>query len=110
MASRLTCDGRPPDTLSADDVQGYLVRLIEERQLAWSSCSVAVYSYPRQGLLVSARIVVRNRPLSIHGARGEPQLSPGQDSRHITDPARFSGFRAAPLWAVPSRTVPFPAV
>jgi integrase-like protein len=35
--------GRPPDTLSPDDVQGYLVHLIEERQLAWSSCSVAVH-------------------------------------------------------------------
>ena len=34
---------RSPDTLSPDDVQGYLVHLIEERQLAWSSCSVAVH-------------------------------------------------------------------
>jgi len=35
--------GRSPDRLSADDVQGYLVHLIEKRQLAWSSCSVAVH-------------------------------------------------------------------
>lgn len=35
--------GRSPDTLSADEVQDYLVHLIEERQLAWSSCSVAVH-------------------------------------------------------------------
>ena len=33
---------RSPDTLSEDEVQGYLLHLIEERKLAWSSVNVAV--------------------------------------------------------------------
>ena len=33
---------RPPDQLSAREVQQYLLHLIEERHLAWSSCRVAV--------------------------------------------------------------------
>jgi integrase/recombinase XerD len=34
--------GRPPDQLSEREVQQYVVHLIEERKLAWSSCRVAV--------------------------------------------------------------------
>lgn len=35
--------GRAPDTLSAEEVQAYLVALVKERGLAWSSLSVAVH-------------------------------------------------------------------
>jgi site-specific recombinase XerD len=34
---------RSPDTLTRDEVQDYLVHLIEDRKLAWGSCSVAVH-------------------------------------------------------------------
>ena len=34
---------RSPDTLTLDEVQDYLVHLIEDRKLAWSSCSVAAH-------------------------------------------------------------------
>jgi len=34
---------RSPDTLTPDEVQDYLVHLIEDRKLAWSSCSVAAH-------------------------------------------------------------------
>jgi site-specific recombinase XerD len=33
---------RSPDTLTPEEIQDYLVHLIEDRKLAWSSCSVAV--------------------------------------------------------------------
>ena len=33
---------RSPDTLSEEEVQRYLLHLIEERKLAWSSVNVAV--------------------------------------------------------------------
>src|SRR5213593_2325228 len=33
---------RPPDQLTAREVQQYLLHLIQERHLAWSSCRVAV--------------------------------------------------------------------
>jgi len=33
---------RSPDTLTDNDVQAYLVYLIQERELAWSSCNVVV--------------------------------------------------------------------
>jgi site-specific recombinase XerD len=35
--------GRRPDRVSEQEVQDYLVYLIEERKLAWSSCNVAVH-------------------------------------------------------------------
>ena len=35
--------GRRPDGITEQEVQNYLVHLIEERKLAWSSCNVAVH-------------------------------------------------------------------
>lgn len=35
--------GRRPDRITQQEVQDYLVHLIEERKLAWSSCNVAVH-------------------------------------------------------------------
>jgi integrase/recombinase XerD len=35
--------GRRPDRVTEQEVQNYLVHLIEERKLAWSSCNVAVH-------------------------------------------------------------------
>ncbi|MGH9860484.1 MAG: tyrosine-type recombinase/integrase, partial [Candidatus Acidiferrales bacterium] len=34
--------GRSPDRISAPEVQRYLLRLIQERKLAWSSCNIAL--------------------------------------------------------------------
>lgn len=36
---------KSPDLLSEDQVQQYLLHLIEERQLSWSSCNVAVSAF-----------------------------------------------------------------
>jgi len=35
---------RPPDQLTHDEVQAYLAHLIQERKLAWSSCSQAAHA------------------------------------------------------------------
>lgn len=34
--------GRSPDRISAAEVQGYLLYLIQERQLSWSTCNIAL--------------------------------------------------------------------
>ena len=34
---------RPPDQLTAAEIQSYLLSLIEERKLAFSSCNVALH-------------------------------------------------------------------
>lgn len=36
---------RPPDTLSADEVQTFLAHLVEVEHLSWSTCSVAVHAF-----------------------------------------------------------------
>ena len=46
--------GRTPDRLSEQEVQNYLLHLIQERKLAWSSCNVAV-----QGLKFFYRITLK---------------------------------------------------
>ena len=36
---------RPPDQLSPQEVQAYLVHMLREEQLAWSTCSIAVHAF-----------------------------------------------------------------
>jgi len=36
---------RPPDQLSPDEVQAYLVHMLREEHLAWSTCSIAVHAF-----------------------------------------------------------------
>ncbi len=36
---------RPPDQLSPEDVQAYLVHMLREEHLAWSTCSIAVHAF-----------------------------------------------------------------
>ena len=36
---------RSPDAVSADEVQAYLVRLIEVERLSWSTCSIAAHAF-----------------------------------------------------------------
>ncbi len=36
---------RPPDQLSPAEVQAYLVHMLREEQLAWSTCSIAVHAF-----------------------------------------------------------------
>ncbi len=46
--------GRRPDRISAQEVQNYLLHLIEERRLAWSSCNVVT-----QGLKFFYRVTLK---------------------------------------------------
>ena len=36
---------RPPDQLSPEEVQAYLVHMLREEHLAWSTCSIAVHAF-----------------------------------------------------------------
>ena len=36
---------RSPDQITRDDVQAYLLHLIQERKLAWSACKIAVCAF-----------------------------------------------------------------
>ena len=36
---------RPPDQLSPEEVQAYLVHMLREERLAWSTCSIAVHAF-----------------------------------------------------------------
>jgi integrase/recombinase XerD len=46
--------GRAPDTISEQEVQNYLLHLIEERKLAWSSCNIVA-----QGLKFFYRVTLK---------------------------------------------------
>ena len=46
--------GRRPDRIGEKEVQNYLLHLIEERKLAWSSCNVAA-----QGLKFFYRVTLK---------------------------------------------------
>ncbi|MCC6473896.1 MAG: site-specific integrase [Burkholderiales bacterium] len=48
--------GRRPDQISEEEVRNYLLYLIEERRLAWSSCNVA-----KQGLKFFYRVTLKRR-------------------------------------------------
>ena len=44
--TRLACFyHRPPDRLSPAEVQAYLVHMLREERLAWSTCSIAVHAF-----------------------------------------------------------------
>jgi site-specific recombinase XerD len=43
VAGLATYYGRSPDRISDEEVQAYLLHLIRERKLSWSSCNVAVH-------------------------------------------------------------------
>lgn len=62
---------RRPDRISEREIQQYLLYLIEERKLAWSSCNVA-----RQGLKFFYRVTLKRREtqLTIPTARGPQKL------------------------------------
>src|SRR5574342_696433 len=36
---------RPPDQLCPQEVQAYLIHMLREEQLAWSTCSIAVHAF-----------------------------------------------------------------
>ena len=36
---------RPPDQLCPQEVQAYLVHMLREEKLAWSTCSIAVHAF-----------------------------------------------------------------
>jgi len=36
---------RPPDQLSPEEIQAYLVHMLREEHLAWSTCSIAVHAF-----------------------------------------------------------------
>jgi site-specific recombinase XerD len=46
--------GRSPDRISEQEVQNYLLHLIEERKLSWSSCNIAA-----QGLRFFYRVTLK---------------------------------------------------
>lgn len=61
VAQLATFYGRPPDQIDDEEVQAYLVHLIRERKLSWSSCNVAVY-----GLRFFYHETLRRRKTTFH--------------------------------------------
>jgi integrase/recombinase XerD len=63
--------GRRPDRISEQEVQKYLLHLIEERKLAWSSCNIAA-----QGLRFFYRVTLKRREVqfAIPRARAPQKL------------------------------------
>ena len=45
---------RAPDQLTNEEVQAYLAHLIQERKLAWSTCSQAAPAHPAPARLVGS--------------------------------------------------------
>ena len=64
--------GRSPDQVTEQEVQNYLLHLIEERKLAWSSCNIAA-----QGLKFFYRVTLK-RPEAQFGipTARQPQKLP----------------------------------
>ena len=51
---------RPPDQLTPDDIRAYLHHLLQERQLAWSTCNVTAAAIrSRRRRSISAPISMR---------------------------------------------------
>jgi len=110
-----------PDQLTEDQVQRYLLYLIEERKLAWSTCNVAFsafrflyYHCPQTtgwGLLDSPTAETEEAPLSSHGRR-----NPSPDHSHPQSQApsaiddrlqcRAEGKRGCPPQALAYREFP----
>ena len=64
--------GRQPDRINAEEVQNYLLHLIEERQLSWSSCNI-VY----QGLKFFYRVTLKRSAAQFDIPRArQPQRLP----------------------------------
>src|SRR5438067_13896831 len=64
--------GRRPDRITQDEVQNYLLYLIEQRKLAWSSCNI-VY----QGLKFFYRITLKRSATQFDVPRArQPQKLP----------------------------------
>jgi integrase/recombinase XerD len=64
--------GRAPDTITEEEVQSYLLHLIEERKLAWSSCNIVF-----QGLKFFYRITLKRSATQFDIPRArQPQKLP----------------------------------
>jgi len=79
---------RPPDQLSPQEVQAYLVHMLRDEKLAWSTCSIAVHAFR---FLYHTTLGRRAATFPIPGAK-QPQrlpesLSPGEVRRLLESTA-----------------------
>ena len=84
---------RAPDNLSEAEVQAYLLHLMQERKLAWSSCNIV-----RHGLRFLYQVTLGRAPsqLCIPGARRPqtlPQILSREEARAV---AQYDSQRQAP--------------
>jgi len=83
-----------PDLIEQEKVQAYLLHLIEERKLAWSSCNVAFsglrYFYQRVLRLDETAFYIPPRPRQ----RKLPMLLSHEEVRHLIDSASNIKHRA----------------